>query len=112
MTEYDVVFVGAGIANMYCARQYLKKKPDAKIVILEKSQRAGGRIAWSRFCGIEVVKGAGVGRYQKDTLLMSLLKELDVKYKIYHGKQEDNSLANVIKRLKARKGETFKPLKV
>lgn len=108
---YDVVFVGAGITNLYCARNYLKNHPDANIVILEKSHKVGGRVAWGQFCGIEIVKGAGVGRVAKDNILLELLDELDIHYSVFKDGHKDKFIASLIQRLDsahALHGETFR----
>ena len=41
---YDIIIVGTGIAGLNTARLLLKKYPEKKILILEKSKRIGGLI--------------------------------------------------------------------
>ena len=43
-TGYDVIIVGAGLSGLSTAAFLLKLKPDARILILEQSNRAGGAI--------------------------------------------------------------------
>lgn len=80
---YDIAFVGAGIANLYAAYRVLQRKPDASIIILEATDRVGGRLHNSNFAGTRILRGAGIGRLEKDHLLKSLLDELQIPYGIY-----------------------------
>ena len=41
--DYDILVVGAGIAGLYTALQYLKKYPDTRVAIIEKYKTVGGR---------------------------------------------------------------------
>jgi hypothetical protein len=82
MPDYHVTFVGAGIACLYAAFNLKKNHPGASFIIIEKSDRIGGRIAWDTIDGIEVPVGAGVGRYRKDKLLKALLEELNIPYSV------------------------------
>jgi len=117
------VFVGAGISNLYCAWMYRQKLPSAKIIFLEKSHRVGGRVAVGRFCGVDVVKGAGVGRFGKDKLLFQLLKELSIPVQIIRNSRENLFLkktVGILEKAKANakanadytKGETFRDFAV
>lgn len=89
----DTVFVGGGIASLYCAFQYKQRYPQARFQVLEMSERVGGRVAWDRFSNVDVVRGAGVGRRYNpdDQLLMGLLVALGIPYTFsqksvrYHG---------------------------
>jgi ribulose 1,5-bisphosphate synthetase/thiazole synthase len=58
----DVCFVGAGIACMYAAHELLRRRPDARVLLLERARRAGGRAWGSTFAGVTVSHGAGVVR--------------------------------------------------
>ena len=40
----DVLIVGAGVSGLYCAWRLLRKKPQLKVVILERLDRTGGRL--------------------------------------------------------------------
>jgi hypothetical protein len=79
---YDVVIVGAGIAGLYSAYKLKQKIPGANILIVEKNEEKylGGRAGTVDFHGVPISPGAGVGRKQKDKLLIKLLKELHIKY--------------------------------
>lgn len=76
---YDFCFIGAGIANLYAAYTMLKKDPSAKVVILEKAARIGGRVSTGMIGNVKILRGAGVGRWEKDVNLKRLLTELGLK---------------------------------
>lgn len=79
---YDIVIVGGGIAGLYSAYNILKMEPKTRVLILEayKKKWFGGRTGTVDFYGTPIPKGAGVGRKNKDYLLIDLLKELKVPY--------------------------------
>ena len=74
-----VAIIGSGISGLYSA--YLLKKNDitSDITIYEKNKVIGGRIKNTLFDTINVVDGAGVGRFKTDILLYKLCQELNVK---------------------------------
>jgi len=78
----DVVIVGGGIAGLYSALQIQKISPQTSITILERYKKRwfGGRLGTEIFQGVPVVNGAGVGRKEKDKLLIQLMDELKVPY--------------------------------
>lgn len=78
--DVDVCIVGAGIAGLAMARKLLVHDPTQRVWIMEASRAAGGRASMSRFAGVDVVRGAGVGRLEKDHLLRGLLEELRVPF--------------------------------
>lgn len=41
--KYDYLIVGGGLAGLYTAREILKKKPGAKVIVCEKYKKLGGR---------------------------------------------------------------------
>lgn len=73
----DVIIVGGGIAGLYTAYKILGNNPKINLLLLE-SDKLGGRIGNEMFHGERIVTGAGVGRKEKDVLLVKLLKELKV----------------------------------
>jgi hypothetical protein len=80
--KYDIIIVGGGISGLYSAYKILKMAPEKKLLVLEghKKQWLGGRLGNEMFQGTQVVTGAGVGRKEKDYLLIELLRELKVPY--------------------------------
>ena len=36
--NYDVIIIGAGPSGIFCAYELLNKKPDAKILMIEKGR--------------------------------------------------------------------------
>lgn len=78
----DVVIIGGGIAGLYSALQIQKISPHISITILERYKKRwfGGRLGTEIFQGVPVVNGAGVGRKEKDKLLIKLLHELKIPY--------------------------------
>ena len=77
---YDFIIIGAGISGLYCAYKLLLKNHNLKILILEKNSKKdiGGRVGNYLFEGVSVVKGAGIGRKEKDILLYKLLSDLNI----------------------------------
>ena len=80
--SYDIIIIGGGIAGLYTGYNILQKYPNKSFVILEKNKKKflGGRMGNHTFYGEKVVIGAGIGRKNKDKLLIQLLNELSVKY--------------------------------
>jgi len=79
MQTYDMIIVGGGISGLYSAYKIKQKYPRKRIAILEKYDYLGGRMGNKLFEGEQVVTGAGVGRKEKDKLLIKLLEEMHVK---------------------------------
>lgn len=80
--DYDIIIIGSGIAGLYSAYKIKQFNPALSVLILEKNKRQwiGGRTSNEEFYGTDVVTGAGIGRKNKDYLLVDLLKELDLPY--------------------------------
>lgn len=80
MQSTNIVIIGTGIAGLYSAYIIKKQYPFVPFIILEKHPKkyAGGRIGNDTFYGTEIVRGAGIGRKDKDILLQQLLAELDI----------------------------------
>lgn len=78
-TIYDLVVIGAGIAGLYTALQYLKKHPAAKVAVLEKYKTLGGRVV--TYHTTLPARGPvhwenGAGRiHESHKLVLGLLKE-------------------------------------
>lgn len=78
---WDYIIIGGGISGLYMAyklRQYAD--PETRILIIEAGCRLGGRMSMVDFHGVKVEPGAGIGRFEKDKSLVTLLKELDVPF--------------------------------
>jgi predicted NAD/FAD-dependent oxidoreductase len=67
----DVVVIGAGVAGLYAAE--LLASQGRTVIVLEASDRVGGRAYDERFHGVEVETGAGVGRWPTDRRLVAWL---------------------------------------
>lgn len=79
---YDIIIIGAGIAGLYSAYNIKQMSPQTSFMVLEKykKQWIGGRINNEEFYGTTVVTGAGIGRKDKDHLLVELLDKMHIKY--------------------------------
>jgi len=79
---YDIIIIGSGIAGLYAAYNIQKMSPSTSFIILEKYKKnwIGGRTSNDVFYGTRIVTGAGIGRKNKDKLLIHLLNELDLPY--------------------------------
>ena len=79
---YDIIIIGAGIAGLYSAYNIKQMSPNTSFMVLEKykKQWIGGRMSNEEFYGTTVVTGAGIGRKEKDHLLVGLLKQMHIKY--------------------------------
>lgn len=77
---YDIIVIGGGISSLYTAYKLLNKKPDLKLLVLEKSSHLGGRTWKEHFANTRVVVGAGILRKDKDNIAMELVKELKIPY--------------------------------
>ncbi len=87
---YDYIIVGAGIAGLYAYERLIAegkktasgeklKAGTNKILVLEASNKVGGRMGQDTFYNTLVSIGAGIGRKSKDKLLQKLLKKHDIK---------------------------------
>ncbi len=47
MEQYDLILVGAGLANVLIALRLQEKQPNLKIVIIEQRERVLGEHTWS-----------------------------------------------------------------
>jgi hypothetical protein len=106
---YDIIIIGSGISGLYAAYNIQKMSPSTSFIILEKYKKKwiGGRTNNDMFYGTQIVTGAGIGRKNKDKLLIHLLNELNLPYeefdfKPYYSTQIDNiiNIKKVIQYLK------------
>ena len=79
---YDIIIIGSGMSGLYSAYNIKKTSPDTSFLILEKykKQWLGGRTSNETFYGTEIVTGAGIGREDRNPLLIKLMNEIGVKY--------------------------------
>jgi len=75
---YDVIIIGSGMAGLYAALQVRKLCPDLTCLVIERNQLFGGRAYEHRFENTDVVTGAGIGRKNKDKLLLKLMREFQI----------------------------------
>jgi hypothetical protein len=82
---YDIIIIGSGMAGLFSAYNIKNISPNTSFLILEKHKKQwiGGRASNEMFYGTQVVTGAGVGRKEKDKLLIKLMDEIGVKYTQY-----------------------------
>jgi protoporphyrinogen oxidase len=83
MDKYDVIIIGGGISGLFSAYKIQKLHPDKSIVILEKEKFLGGRMDTYKFYNTTINTGAGIGRKEKDGVLIKLLNELKIDYNEY-----------------------------
>jgi hypothetical protein len=79
---YDIIIIGTGIAGLFSAYNIKNTSPETSFLVLEKYKKEwiGGRSTNEMFHGTSIVTGAGVGRKDKDKLLIKLMDEIGVKY--------------------------------
>jgi len=80
----DFLIVGAGPSGLYMAQRLedIYASKNIQIVMLEKSGIIGGRTRQVRFHSKLINTGAGVGRYDKDRLLIQSLQRTLPSYSI------------------------------
>ena len=85
---YDIIIIGSGLAGLFSAYNIKNTSPDTSFLVLEKYKKEwiGGRSSNEMFQGTPVVTGAGVGRKDKDKLLIKLMDEIGVKYTQFESK--------------------------
>jgi hypothetical protein len=85
---YDIIIIGSGISGLYSAFILKKKYPHISFCILEKYTKKllGGRTRNEKFNGVSIVSGAGIGRKNKDKLLIKLMNNVGIEYSEYKSK--------------------------
>jgi thioredoxin reductase len=79
---YDIIIIGSGMSGLYSAYNIQKISPNTSFLILEKHKKQwmGGRTSNETFYGTQIVTGAGVGRKDKNPLLIKLMDDIGIKY--------------------------------
>lgn len=79
--NYDIVIVGGGISGLYSAYKLINKYKNINILLLESSDRLGGRILTIK--ENDYSYEAGAGRFHENQYrIMNLIKELKLDKKI------------------------------
>jgi len=75
---YDTIIVGSGMSGLYAALNIKKLCPELSFIVIERDELFGGRAYNVRFENTDVVTGAGIGRKNKDKLLLKLMKDFKI----------------------------------
>jgi len=75
---FDIIIIGSGMSGLYAALKVKKLCPDLSFLVIERNELFGGRSYDSRFENTDVVTGAGIGRKNKDKLLLKLMKDFKI----------------------------------
>jgi hypothetical protein len=107
---YDIIIIGSGMAGLYSAYNIKNISPNTSFLILEKHKKQwiGGRTSNEMFYGTQVVTGAGIGRKDKDKLLIKLMDEIGIKYTQYESNinyAQTFTPINVVKMIQKLKSE-------
>jgi len=78
---FDVIIIGGGIAGMYSCYRWNQLYPNDHILLVEASDKLGGRMETVSFEEIDIPLGSGIGR-ERDFLLRKLLYELGIPVKL------------------------------
>lgn len=94
----NFLIVGAGVSGLYCAYKLAKERPDAKIVVLEKLSRIGGRIQTGQYRSHVLEYGPMRFEPKLQKRFGSLMQELGIQVKEFppytcpHTKPDLNTL--------------------
>ena len=90
---YDIIIIGSGMAGLYAALSVKKLCPEMSFLVIEKNEIFGGRSYEVRFENTNVETGAGIGRKNKDKLLLQLVKDFKIPIKVF---EVDHKYSNSI----------------
>ena len=79
--DFDIIIVGAGFSGLYATYGLLKKFPQARIAVLEKLDRVGGRIITEQSHGHTLEYGPMRFEPELQKKFSNLLKELSIPIK-------------------------------
>jgi flavin-dependent dehydrogenase len=78
--EKDIIIVGGGISGLLAGLRISQTNPSRQILILESSNRIGGRLLFNDFHGVNVPLGGSIIRHT-DQRVLQLCRELGLEIK-------------------------------
>jgi L-2-hydroxyglutarate oxidase LhgO len=85
---FDVIIIGSGMSGLYSALQTKKLCPSMSFLVIERDELFGGRSYDYKFENTDVVTGAGIGRKNKDKLLLNLMKDFKIPIHFFETQHE------------------------
>ena len=104
---YDIIIVGGGISGIYLMHQLIEKHKNLKVLLLESSNRFGGRVYthYEKVNGKDYVVDLGAGRlgfHQKH--VMSIVKKLKLEKDIYPISNKSDYIEDGVNRTREKNG--------
>jgi hypothetical protein len=90
---FDVIIIGSGMSGLYAGLTIKKLCPNLSFLLIERNELFGGRSYDYRFEDTDVVTGAGIGRKNKDKLLLQLMKDFKIPIDFF---ETEHKYANTI----------------
>ena len=88
---YDIIIIGSGMSGLYAALKVKKLCPDISFLVIERNELFGGRSYDYRFEDTDVVTGAGIGRKNKDKVLLQLMKDFKIPIEVFETQHKYSS---------------------
>jgi L-2-hydroxyglutarate oxidase LhgO len=88
---FDIIIIGSGMSGLYAALKVKKLCPDLSFMVIERNELFGGRSYDYRFENTDVVTGAGIGRKNKDKLLLQLMKDFKIPIEVFETQHKYSS---------------------
>ena len=88
---FDIIIIGAGMSGLYAALKVKTLCPDLSFMVIERNDLFGGRAYDYRFENTDVVTGAGIGRKNKDKLLLQLMKDFKIPIEVFETQHKYSS---------------------
>jgi L-2-hydroxyglutarate oxidase LhgO len=85
---FDVIIIGSGMSGLYAALQTKKLCPSMSFLVIERDELFGGRSYDYKFENTDVVTAAGIGRKNKDKLLLNLMKNFKIPIHFFETQHE------------------------